>query len=156
MIVYVFKRCINQSTVSTAKRLASLFWYLIASTIDTLHNTINGYEIACIWNSKYNVHVCIIQTNADFIFQKLVFVSCWHLFLLKIKLNNNCRLQRSRIDIYQVCFLYNLSHTIFYPIGSALMKHSVASQIWTCNSKWLAYTLTALKGVYHLTKLVIY
>ena len=62
----------NQSTVSTAKRLA----YLIASTIDTLH-TIYGYEIACIWNSKYNVHVCMIQTNADFIFQKLiVFVSC--------------------------------------------------------------------------------
>ena len=67
-----------QSTVSTAKRFASFFWYLIASTIDTLHNTINGCEIACIWNSKYNVHVCMIQTNADFIFQKLiVFVSCW-------------------------------------------------------------------------------
>ena len=62
----------KQSTVSTAKRLASLFWYLIASTIDTLHNTINGYEIACIWNSKYNVHVRVIQTNADFIFQKLI------------------------------------------------------------------------------------
>ena len=62
---------INQSTISTAKRLASLFWYLIASTIDTLH----------IWKiSKYNVHVCMIQTNAEFIFQKLniVFVSCWH------------------------------------------------------------------------------
>ena len=63
----------NQSTVSTAKRLASL----IASTIDTLHNTINGYEIACIWNSKYNVHVRMIQTNAYYIFQKLiVYVSC--------------------------------------------------------------------------------
>ena len=62
----------NQRTVSTAKRLASL-----ASPIDTLHNTINGYEIACIWNSRYNVHVCMIQTNADLIFQKLiVFVSC--------------------------------------------------------------------------------
>ena len=45
----------NQSNVSTAKRLASLFWYLIASTIDTLHNTIFGCEISCIWNSKYNV-----------------------------------------------------------------------------------------------------
>ena len=72
----------NQSTVSTAKRLASLFWYLIASTIDNLHYTINGYEIACIWNSKYyvhvHVHVCMIQTNVDFIIQKLiVFVSCW-------------------------------------------------------------------------------
>ena len=31
----------NQSTFSTAKRLASFF----ASTMDTLHNTINGYEI---------------------------------------------------------------------------------------------------------------
>ena len=30
----------NQRTVSTAKRLASL-----ASPIDTLHKTINGYEI---------------------------------------------------------------------------------------------------------------
>ena len=67
-------RIINQRTVSTAKRLASLFWYLIASTIDTLHKTINGYEIACIWNSKYNVHVCVIQTSADFIFQKLIFL----------------------------------------------------------------------------------
>ena len=57
----------NQSTVSTAKRLACLD-----------NNIINGYESACtcIWNSKYNVHVCMIQTNADFIFQKLiVFVS---------------------------------------------------------------------------------
>ena len=59
----------NQVTVSTAKRLAS-------STIDTLHNTINGYKIAYIWNSKYNVHVCMIQKNSEFIFQKLiVFVS---------------------------------------------------------------------------------
>ena len=67
----------NQSTVSTAKRLASLFLYLIATTIDTLHKIINGYEIACIWYSKYKVHVCMIQTNADSIFQKLiVFVSC--------------------------------------------------------------------------------
>ena len=65
-----FTRNINQSTVSTAKRL-------IASTIYTLHNTINVYETACIWNSKYYVHVCMIQTNADLIFQKLiVFVSC--------------------------------------------------------------------------------
>ena len=31
----------KQSIVSTA----------IASTIDTLHNTINGYEIACIWST---------------------------------------------------------------------------------------------------------
>ena len=52
--------------------------HLMASTINTLHNTINGYEIAYIWNAKYNVYVCMIQTNADFIFQKLiVFVSCY-------------------------------------------------------------------------------
>ena len=42
----------NQRTGNTAKGLAS-------------------YEIACIWNSKYNVHVCMIQTNADFIFQQV-------------------------------------------------------------------------------------
>ena len=46
--------------------------HLIASTIDTLHNNNNSFEIACIWNSKYNVHVCMIKTNADFIFQKLI------------------------------------------------------------------------------------
>ena len=53
----------NQSTVSTAKRLASEILY--------------GYEIACIWNSKYNEHVCMFQTNGDVIFKKfLAFVSC--------------------------------------------------------------------------------
>ena len=41
--------------------------------------------------------------------------------------------------------MYDLSNTIFCPIGSALTKHPVASQIWTHNSKRLAYTLTALK-----------
>ena len=74
----------NQSTFSTAKRLASLVWYLIASTIDTLNNTINVYEIACIWNSKYNVHVCMIQINAYFIFQNLLF-----LFLVDFNLPNS-------------------------------------------------------------------
>ena len=44
----------NQSTVRTTKRVASM----IALTIVTLHNSINGADIACIWNSKYNVHVC--------------------------------------------------------------------------------------------------
>ena len=75
----------NQSTVTTAKRLAFLFWYLIASKIDTLHNTVNVYEIACIWNSKYNVHVCMIQTNADFICQKLIFF----LFFVDFKLRKS-------------------------------------------------------------------
>ena len=75
----------NQSTVSTEKRLASLFRYLIAWKIDTLHNTINGYEIACIWNSKYNVHVCMIQTNTDFFyFKNLLF-----LFLVDLKLQKS-------------------------------------------------------------------
>ena len=60
----------NQSTVSTAKRLAS--------------DTINGYEFACIWNSKYNEHVFMIQTNADFIFKThgfclLLTLNCEHL-----------------------------------------------------------------------------
>ena len=100
---------------------------MIASTIDTLNNIINGYEIACIWNSNYNVHVCMIQTNADFIFQKrIVFDSRW-LYIVKIKLNNYCRLQCSRIDICQSCFVYDLSNTIFCPI---------------------AYTLTAQKRAY--------
>ena len=35
----------NVVNQSTAKRLASMFWYLISSKIDTLHNTINGYGI---------------------------------------------------------------------------------------------------------------
>ena len=58
----------KQSTVSTEKD--SIIVLIFASTIDTLHNTINGYDIACTWHSKYNVHVhvCMIQTNADFIF----------------------------------------------------------------------------------------
>ena len=47
--------------------------HLIASTIDILHNN-NSFEIACIWNSKYNEHVCMIQTNAEFIFQNLLFL----------------------------------------------------------------------------------
>ena len=134
----------NQSTVRAAKRLASLFWYFIAnSTIDTLHNTINGYEIACLRNSKYNVHACMIQTNADFMFENLiVFISCW-LSIAKIWLNNYCRLQCSRIDICSSCFVYDLSNMIFCPIGSTLTKHPVASQIWTHNSKQLAYRLTA-------------
>ena len=68
----------NQSTVSTAKRLAS-----IASTIDNLHNTINGYEIACIWNSKYNVHVCMIQSKQMLI---LYFKNLLFLFLADFKL----------------------------------------------------------------------
>ena len=121
---------INQRSVSTAKRLASLFWYLIASTIDTLHNTINGNKIWCIWNSKYNVHVCMIQTNVDFVFQKLFF--CFLLTLNCENLANNCcRLQFSRIDICPSCFVYDLSNTIFRPIGSALTKHPVASQKYT-------------------------
>ena len=61
----------NQSIVSTAKRLASLFWYS-NDLLDTLHNTINGYEIACIWNSKYKVHVCMIQTNAENLAKQLL------------------------------------------------------------------------------------
>ena len=43
-------------------------------------------------------------------------------------------MQCSRFDICPSCFLYDLSNTIFCPIGSALTKHLVASQIWTHNS----------------------
>ena len=44
--------------------------YLIASEIDTIHDTNNGYEIICLWKAKYNIHVYMIQTNADFMFSK--------------------------------------------------------------------------------------
>ena len=71
----------NQSTVSTEKRLVSLHRYLIASEIDTIHDTNNGYEITCLWKAKYNIRVYMIQTNADFIFQKLV-LALKSLFLL--------------------------------------------------------------------------
>ena len=119
----------NQSTVSTAKRLAS--------------DTINGYEFACIWNSKYNEHVFMIQTNADFIFKTygfclLLTLNCKHLAEQLLPLA-----MFYRIDICPSCFVYDLSNTIFRPIGIALTKHPVASQIWTHNSKRLAYTLTA-------------
>ena len=52
---------------------------MIASTIETLHNTFNSYAIACLWNAMYNVHVCMIQTNADLNFKNLLF-----LFLVEI------------------------------------------------------------------------
>ena len=73
----------NQSTVSTAKRLASLFWYLIASTIDTLHtlhNTIHSYRIACMWNLKYKYECSCTSMYKQMLIlnQKLIaFVSCW-------------------------------------------------------------------------------
>ena len=35
--------------------------------------------------------------------------------------------------------MYDLSNTIFCPIGSALTKHPVASQIWTHN--WAAFKI---------------
>ena len=62
----------NQSTVSTAKQLASLFWYLIASTIDTLHNTTNTV-----------IHVCMIQMLILY-FKNLLF-----LFLVDLKLQKS-------------------------------------------------------------------
>ena len=57
-----------------------------------------------------------------------------------IWVNNYCRLQCSRIDICPSCFVYDLSNTIFCPIGSVLTKHPFVSQIWTHNSKRLVYT----------------
>ena len=77
----------NQSTVNTAKRLASLFWYLIASTIDTIHNTINAWLWNCmyIWNSKYNLHICMIKTNADFLYFKNILF----MFLVDFKLRKS-------------------------------------------------------------------
>ena len=84
---------------------------MIASTIDTLHNTINGYEIACIWNSKYNVHVRVIQTNADFIFQKLIgFIDDENLAKQLLSQSKNYK-----IEICPSCFVYDLPNTIFVP-----------------------------------------
>ena len=125
---------LNQCTVSTAKRLASLFWYLIASTIDALHNTINGYEIACKWNSKYNVHY--VWSELMLI---LYFKNCLFSFLVDFKLRKSsstitAALQCSRIDICTSCFVYDLSNTKFCPIGSVLTKHPVASQIFFLKS----------------------
>ena len=125
----------NQITVSTAKRLASLYWYLIASTINY---TINGYEIACIWNSKYIMYMYVWSK------QILIVNFC---FLLTLNCENLAKqllpLAISWIDICPSCFVFDLSNTIFCSIGSALTKNPVASQIWTYNSKRLAYTLTA-------------
>ena len=42
----------------------------------------------CIWNSKYIVHVYKIQTNADFIFQKLIVFVTLVDFIVKISLKN--------------------------------------------------------------------
>ena len=54
-------------------------------------------------------------------------------FLLTLNCENLAKqllpLQCSRIDICPSCFVYDLSNTMFCPIGSALMKHPVASQI---------------------------
>ena len=49
----------NQSTVSTAKRLASLSWYLIASTIDTLQNTINAWLCNCMYIELEVQYTCM-------------------------------------------------------------------------------------------------
>ena len=57
----------NQKTVSTAKRLASLFWYLIASTIDTLQNTINAWLWNCIYMELEVQYTCMFDPN-----------SCWY------------------------------------------------------------------------------
>ena len=54
------------------------------SVLVLIFDTVNVYEIARIWNSKYHVHVCMIQTNADFIFQNLLF-----LFLVYFKLRKS-------------------------------------------------------------------
>ena len=74
----IYSTILNQRIVSTGKKLASLYSYFIASKIDSIQNTKDGYEITCIWNSKYNVIVYMIQTNADFICQKHTgFFICW-------------------------------------------------------------------------------
>ena len=56
-------------------------------------------------------------------------------------------MQCSRIDICPSCFVYDLSNMIFCPIGSALTKHSVASQIWTHNNNVRFTNINFLKFV---------
>lgn len=46
--------------------------YLIATKMGTIHDTYIEYEITCTWKSKYNLHVYMIQTYADIIFQNLI------------------------------------------------------------------------------------
>ena len=69
----------------------------------------------------------MIQTNADFIFQNLLFC-----FLLTLNCENLAKQLLPLAMICPSCFVYDLSKR---PIGSALTKHPVASQIWTHNSK---------------------
>ena len=70
----------------------------------------------------------------------LYFKNLLFLFLVDFKLRKS---SKTITDICPSCFVYDLSNTIFCPVGSALTKYPVASQIWSRNSKRLAYTLTA-------------
>ena len=129
----------NQSTVCSAEQLASLFWYLIASTIDTLHQWLWNcmymeLEVQC--TCMYNLNKCWFHISKTYCFCFLLSLNCENLAKQLLQP------EFSRIDIWPSCFVYDLSNTIFCPIGSALMKHRVASQIWTHNSKRLAYMLT--------------
>ena len=76
----------NQSTVSTAKRLASLFWYLIASTINTLQNTIKlmamKLHVYGTWRTMY-LYVWSKQMLILY-FKNLLF-----LFLIDLKLRKS-------------------------------------------------------------------
>ena len=81
----------NQSTVSTAKRLASLFWYLIASTIDTLHNTINAWLWNCMYMELEVQYTCMYDLNKCWFYISKTDCFC---FLLTL----NCE-QWSRIEI---------------------------------------------------------
>ena len=69
----------NQRTLSTAKWLASFFLYLIASTIYTLHNTINVYE-KCMYMELEVQGTCMYDPNKCWFFyfkNFIVFVFCW-------------------------------------------------------------------------------
>ena len=55
--------------------------HLIASTIYTLQNTVNGYEIACIWNSNtmyiiYDPKKCWFYISNTFCFCFLLTLNC--------------------------------------------------------------------------------
>ena len=77
---------------------------------------------------------CMYDPNKCWFYVSKTYCFC---FLLTF----NCE-KTAACNVLELISVYDLSNTILCPICSALTKHPVASQIWTHNSKRLAYTLT--------------
>ena len=78
----------NQSTVSTAKRLASLIWYLIASTIDILYIILSmamklhvnmELEVQHIRTCMYDPDKCWFYISKTYCFCFLLTLNCENL-----------------------------------------------------------------------------